>query len=367
MDSITQAALGALCGEVLLSRKLGWKGAAWGLLFGTMPDLDIIGYAWLDAADQLRWHRGVSHSLFILPFASLLFGWILWLIHKEKKLSFKRAAWFVFAVWSTHILIDCFNTYGTQIFEPFNDFRFVLNLTFIIDPFFTVPMVLALIICVFYGKKRQRLRKVVHWAAVAWLCTYVMASVSIKLMAERHFAHQFNAWGVTPQSVMSSPTPFNIFCWRGVARDDEKYYITYWSIFDADDRQYKVLEFEHGHELEKDFKDAKEYQTVAWFTKGWRKTYTDKNEPNSIYMAPLMMGESKSEVNGELVRRPSFLWKVTKLEDGSYSFERPYKMSKDIWGRLSEVGDACKSLYRRAKGGEENYTEGKWIWDIHEQ
>ena len=66
MDSITQAALGALCGEVLLARKLGWKGAAWGLLFGTMPDMDIIGYAWLDAEDQLRWHRGVSHSLCIV-------------------------------------------------------------------------------------------------------------------------------------------------------------------------------------------------------------------------------------------------------------------------------------------------------------
>jgi inner membrane protein len=66
MDSITQAALGALCGELVLGKKLGNKGILWGLLFGTLPDLDIIAYPFLTASEQLGWHRGISHSIFMM-------------------------------------------------------------------------------------------------------------------------------------------------------------------------------------------------------------------------------------------------------------------------------------------------------------
>ena len=121
MDSLTQASLGALCGEIILGRQLGWKGALLGVLFGTLPDLDIIAYRWLDAAEQLAWHRGISHSLLIIPIAGLLFGWLLSKFIKGEKLTFKRYFWFVTIAWGTHILIDCFNAYGTQVLEPFSD------------------------------------------------------------------------------------------------------------------------------------------------------------------------------------------------------------------------------------------------------
>ena len=364
MDSITQAALGALCGEIILSRKLGWKGAALGAAFGTLPDLDVIAFYWLDAAEQLRWHRGITHSIFVLPFVSLFFGWLLTKIFKNKKLTFKRAFWFVFAAWSTHIFIDCFNSYGTHIFEPFSDHRFALNVMFVIDPFFTVPMLLGLLLCLTVWRKKEKLRVGTQWVTVACISLYFVASVVLKFMADRYFSERFNQWGVTPKAVMSAPTPFNIFCWRGVAKDDEKYYVSYWSLFDGAERKDKVLEFAHGRELEKDFRDSKDFQAIKWFSKGWRKTFQVEGEPESIYIAAIMMGEMHSEQDDKIVYKPPFVWKITKKGD-SYKLERPFKMSKDVWGRLAEAKKSIIRLNSRVKGDALDWTEGTWIWDLN--
>ena len=127
MDSITQATLGALCGEVILGRKLGNKAVLWGALFGTLPDLDIIAYPFLSFAEQLMWHRGFSHSILMTFIATFFFGWLMHRKYAESGLSFKRLSFFIFLAWGTHILIDCFNTYGTQIMEPFSHDRFSIN------------------------------------------------------------------------------------------------------------------------------------------------------------------------------------------------------------------------------------------------
>ena len=104
---------------MILGKKLGWKGAAWGAFFGTLPDLDILAYPFLSEAGRIQWHRGVSHSILVMVLASFILAKPLSLLHEEKGVTAWRAGWMVFWVWSTHVLIDCFTTYGTQVYEPF--------------------------------------------------------------------------------------------------------------------------------------------------------------------------------------------------------------------------------------------------------
>ena len=68
----------------------------------------------------------------------------------------KEAGWFVFLVWSTHVLIDVFTGYGTQIYEPFSDRRVAWSNLFIIDFFFTLPMLVGLSV---RKKKRNSSKK----------------------------------------------------------------------------------------------------------------------------------------------------------------------------------------------------------------
>ena len=58
VDWITQAALGALIGELMMGKRLGNWALAWGALFGMMPELlEVLVSPLLDTARELAWYE----------------------------------------------------------------------------------------------------------------------------------------------------------------------------------------------------------------------------------------------------------------------------------------------------------------------
>ena len=71
MDSLTQAVLGATVQTALLGRWQGRRAILYGAALATLPDLDVvIDYG--DAVKEMTYHRGFSHSLFVLTGLALL-------------------------------------------------------------------------------------------------------------------------------------------------------------------------------------------------------------------------------------------------------------------------------------------------------
>src|SRR5690625_5496142 len=65
MDSLTQAVLGGSITGVALHRFLGRKSVLLGAALATLPDLDVfVRYA--DPISSMSYHRGFTHSLFVL-------------------------------------------------------------------------------------------------------------------------------------------------------------------------------------------------------------------------------------------------------------------------------------------------------------
>ena len=74
MDSLTQAVLGAAIGGAIAPEGHRRKAMLVGAGLGTLPDLDVlIDYG--GAVENFTYHRGFSHSLFVLPVVAIL----LWL------------------------------------------------------------------------------------------------------------------------------------------------------------------------------------------------------------------------------------------------------------------------------------------------
>ena len=78
MDSISQIALGAGVGELVLGKKIGNKAILLGAVAGTIPDLDVfLGFFTDFTPDEaLLIHRSYSHAavpqlLIALPFPNL--------------------------------------------------------------------------------------------------------------------------------------------------------------------------------------------------------------------------------------------------------------------------------------------------------
>jgi inner membrane protein len=145
VDSVTQAALGAAIGGAIAPAGQRRKALLVGAALGTLPDLDVlIDYG--DAVANFTYHRGFSHSLFVLPpFAALL-----WLALKRWWAPVRGAPLQWLAIIGlaliTHPLLDAHTAYGTQLLWPLTVPPTMWATLFIIDPLFTLPLLVGIII-----------------------------------------------------------------------------------------------------------------------------------------------------------------------------------------------------------------------------
>ena len=88
-------------------------------------------------------HRGITHSIFFLPLLAPVLGEI---AHRFDK-KYNRWLWTHLAFWAliTHPLLDWQTAYGTQLLYPFSSHRFALDAVGIIDLFYTVPLIVAVV------------------------------------------------------------------------------------------------------------------------------------------------------------------------------------------------------------------------------
>ena len=171
MDSLTQLTLGAAVGEAVLGPKVGRKALLWGGLLGTLPDLDV--FIPLDGpVERFVYHRGFSHSVFLLALASPLLAWTIARIHSATGEHFKRWWLLTFLVLEGSVLLDFLTVYGTQLLWPFGNTPLAWPVFFIIDPLFTAPLLVGCLAALLSrggrGHRWNRIGLVVALVYMAW-------------------------------------------------------------------------------------------------------------------------------------------------------------------------------------------------------
>src|SRR5207248_11647343 len=123
-------------------RSLQRRSAA-GFFACAAPDLDFV-VAFVGPVEYLENHRGVMHSLVLLPLWALLLSWVLAKILREPRGW--RALYGVTALGlALHIAGDVITSYGTMILAPFSDWRAQIGTTFIVDLWFSGIIVAGLV------------------------------------------------------------------------------------------------------------------------------------------------------------------------------------------------------------------------------
>lgn len=264
MDSLTQITLGAAVSVAVMGRRTAvWKAALWGAVAGTLPDLDVF-VDFGDAVLNMVRHRGESHSLFYLTLLSPLLAWLVSRIHGEAAL-FK--AWWL-ALWLvlvTHPLLDTMTVYGTQLLMPFSNHPFGVGSVFIIDPAYTVPLIVGVVAAL----RLQNVRGLRWNAAALGLSTlYLGWSVLVQQHVQSVARASLQAQGISVQGLLVTPSPFNTVLWRLVATTPERYYEGFYSLLDS---QPKVRWTAHprGAELLTEHASDPSVQRIAAFSKGF--------------------------------------------------------------------------------------------------
>lgn len=335
MDSLTQAALGAAVYGAGMGRYQKRKALFIGAFLGTLPDLDVL-IAQPDPISEMTYHRGFSHSLFVLTALAWLAAWLVFKKNPQRAYTFRRLFLSIFLALITHPLIDAMTMYGTQLLWPFTPPPVSWATVFIIDPVYTLPLIIA---CAYAFIKNCQGRAVPYlYAAVLFGCAYFGTGFVGKHIHEGRVLSRLAAEGITVERTISNPTPFNTLLWRVLAQDSEgNVYEAYSGYFDRRAPEY-VKKPMNTRLRDTVWQDAPLLRRLDWFTDGWL-AYERIN--GKLVVSDLRMGYA-----GRKNANP-FVFTVAREENGRWQTVHPEHFHS---GKISIPEGAAAQLWRRILG-----------------
>jgi inner membrane protein len=283
MDSLTQIALGSAVGVAVMGRRTAvWKSALWGAVGGTLPDLDaFINHG--NAVLNMTLHRAESHALFWLTLVAPLFAAAVSRIHGEAAL-FKRWWLALWLVLITHPLLDAMTVYGTQLLLPFTDYPYGVGSVFIIDPLYTVPLIVGLVAALWLKSARG-----LRWNAAGLVLSslYLVWSVVAQQQATQVARASLQAEGIAAEALLVTPAPFNTLLWRMVAMTPTHYLEGHYSLFDASPR-ITWTAHERGAALVTQHAQDPYVSRIAAFSHGF---YRVSESSGRLFVTDLRMGQ----------------------------------------------------------------------------
>ncbi len=270
MDPLTQGVLGASLPQATAGgRRYAAAAGLLGFLAGMAADLDVLIRSDTDPLLFLEYHRQFSHSLLFIPVGGLICALILHrLLAKGRGLAFQQTWLFCTLGYATHALLDACTTYGTMLFWPFSDARIAWNTISIIDPLFTAPLLVAVVLA------GRRGRPTYARLGLAWACAYMAlglwqrneaVAMGYALAAER--GHQ-------PLRLEAKPSFANILVWKVVYETGEEFYVDAVRaglaprVYPGDSVQKLDIDRDLPW-LDRDSQQARDIERFRWFSNGY--------------------------------------------------------------------------------------------------
>ncbi len=325
MDSLTQIVLGIATAELVAGKKLQNKAFFYGAVLGTIPDLDILVGKFLSDVEEVAIHRGLSHSLLFFMFLSPVLGWLISKIEKEK-ISFKSASLLAFWCLVTHVILDLFTSWGTQILCPL-DYRFALKTIFVIDPLYTIPLLISLIFV--WKNKDSLIRRKYLIRGLVMSSSYLLLTCLLKLFAVQQFENALENQKLTYQELIVKPTAFNCILWNANVATSDGYYLADYSLFDSHPIQFTF--YPKNLKLEEKLINSYDFQQLKKISEGW---YLVTEQNNRLYFNDLRFGLlNDSPENPQF----AFSYQMIPISDGIYWAEEVPKAKRDGKALLEKI------------------------------
>ena len=285
MDSLTQIVLGAACGEVVLGKKIGNKALLFGAIGGTIPDLDVFIGSWIfnNEIHAMAFHRGFMHSILFSVLGAFVFGWLaLKLYNRGKRVQttkLKDWNWLFFWALFTHPILDCFTPYGTQLFAPFSDYRVAFNTISVVDPLYTVPFLMGLIVLLFFKRQSEKRR---FWLKLGLGLSsgYLLFTVFNRANVNSIYEKSLKDNRISFERFQIQPTIFNNILWYGVAENSTSYYVGFYSLLDKNPKIEDWIKIEKQHNLVPI--EDENLSKLVWFSNGYFNIQKIKAEVEKV-------------------------------------------------------------------------------------
>ena len=219
MDPISQGVLGVAAAQAISKKPQTRRAAFMGLVAGLAPDADVFITSATDPLLSLQFHRQFTHALAFIPIGALLAALVLHPLVGRNAFRFRSTYLFCLAGYATHGLLDACTSYGTQLLWPFSDLRVAWNNISIIDPLFTVPVLLLVMLGVW------RRSPVLARCALFWAVAYLALGVVQRDRAAAIGRDVAATRGHVVERLSAKPTFANLLVWKIIYEAEGMFYV----------------------------------------------------------------------------------------------------------------------------------------------
>lgn len=264
-----------------------WQAALAGAVVGTLPDLDVF----IDKGDAVRdmvLHRAETHALAYQALATPLIAAVAAALSRTRGLYLHWCLLVALGLF-THSLLDAMTVYGTRIGLPFTDQPFAVGSLFIIDPLYTLPLLVGVGAAVFAGRGRR-----LRWntAGLVLSTLYAAWSVIAQVTVTQRVMQTSLASTLPASQILVTPAPFNTLLWRIVVVDGDSYYEAFHSLLDPLHEAYDGIHFARftrGSELESKTRDFAAANLIRDFSQGF---YALSDDGHIVRITDLRFGQA---------------------------------------------------------------------------
>lgn len=280
MDPLSQGVVGAVAAQQPAKYKHYIIATLLGFFSGLAPDLDIFIQSEQDPLFSLEFHRQFTHSIFFIPIGGFICAsFFYYFFLKNIEISFKQVYIYCTLGYATHGFLDSATSYGTQLFWPFSNDRIAWNTISIIDPLFTLPLIILIVLAIFKNNKT-----ISHYALI-WVFLYHSFSYIQKNRAEDAALALALSREHTPVEILAKPSFGNILLWKTIYTTESQYHVDaikpFLNIHVIEGEKIDKLDIKKSFPwLDAHSQQAKDIERFRWFSNGYISS--SPNFPNRI-------------------------------------------------------------------------------------
>lgn len=256
------------------------------------------------------------------------------------KVSFKDWTLMYFLAFLTHWIIDACTAYGTQIFEPFSRYRVAFNNISIVDPLYTVPMLLGLV-AVFFAKRYQQ-KRFWNYLGIGIATLYMATTFYSKSLMNKVVVQNLQEQGIPYTEYITYPTILNTILWQTTVETADAYYYGTYSLLDKTPH-IEFTKLPKNHNLLDKYQGEEYLDILLWFANGY---YNLVEQPDgSLTFNNLRFGMMGVPENSNIPVEDRYIFRFKLSEkEGKFDVEE----DRDV-GRI-KIGEIAATLWDRIKG-----------------
>jgi inner membrane protein len=290
----------------------------------------------MDAVSSNAFHRTITHSLLFFILISPILGLLIQKIHPKSEAQWRDWTLLAFLALFTHALLDCFTTWGTELFWPIS-YQIAWQSIFVIDPFYTIPLLVFLILAL--RKPRQaKVRQILNYIGLGISSGYLLMSLVIKSQVNEVVQNSLNDQNISHERLETRPAPLNTILWAANAESENGYYIGYYSLLD-EGTQINFHYYPKNREFLKHIPESESLSKLKRMSEGWY-TLNQKNDSTYIFN-DLRFGTSKAwEPGGKFI----FSYEIQVTSDKQVAIVQNERSFEE------EPGTILRNLLERIQG-----------------